>query len=238
MQIIKRAYVKLFPLLSLRRFILDQIINWTLYLGYYIAIIAIATFLTIISLHFLGSIFINFFNIPMTSHNVPMSSNEHYLVSCLLGCVVVTIIAIIVGIFAAIGECIYYTDFTVWLKEQQNYIKDLDQGIQDIEAVHIPIIPTTIQEYSYKFFPLGSVNRYIARLFLYCFIFMFLCYFQIKLAILLPLNAPIIVKWFAGTVIQVIIGLIIFLIYQCTVDSCSEEWKKYKNQVESSISKR
>jgi len=239
---LKIAYTKVFPLTSVRRFIVDQFISWFTFLGYYIGIALTIIVAVTIILHFIGTTGISIFQIKDIPGRSPIGNylacvGLGYLFLCGIGLAALIIIGITVGLYAGL-EC----DYLNWYIDQEKYIDELEKGRIDIEAERIPITITKFQKLNYAIFPLGSLYRYFGRLVLYFVCISVLLYCHICLSLFTfpvsPKDMPWPITWFVSSCIQFIIGMIIFGIYCCFEEPCTKEWIKFKQQSLSAYEKK
>jgi hypothetical protein len=237
------AYSKLFPLSSVRRFIMDQVISWFLFLSYYVTIILAVTSLISFVLYTSGYVVINYFNIEF--HKGPRTPIGDFFSYLGFGYLVLCGVAIVVGIVWGILVGTYYGDYVPWQKEQKEYIKELENGKPDIEAEFIPVTTNKFQKYSYIVLPLGSVYRYIGRIVLIitiaCIILYIYCYLSILIFPFKTMDnkpTPWLIQWFLSFCIQFLAFLLIMGIGACIEPSCTKEWKKFRLQRESAANRK
>lgn len=248
MQHLKYTYNRVFPKTSIRRFILDQIISWAKFLGYYgsiLLIIILAFYLIgIATLYFSSNIFPNTFNHFSEGHIKRLVVG--FVISCMIFAFA-CIVSLPLGAIGLVIMFIYEFDYKVWCSEQQKYIVELEKGVMDQEAVYIPVKITKFQRINYYIFPLGSVLRYIVRMILIIGVLVIILvihgYFSLWFHSILPtINGPnnetVIVKWYISVLVQMTIGLILFVIYAGVNATCMRDWQRFVVDREGAVSKR
>ena len=233
---LKGTYANIFPLSTLRRFIADQIINWFLYIGYYGSIISTVTYVIMAALYFIGKFIVNNINIKLLEIN---NSIDMYVGYTGIGLTALLIFASVMVLLSLLILAIYDIDYSEWILDQQKYIKELEYGKEDIEAVRIPIIINNFERFSYKILPLASTQRYIVRILLGLLLLVTIIKFHIWISLLTfphENTLPWFVKWMISIIFQILIFAICFPIYLCIRNSCENDWNKFKSQQLSAIS--
>ncbi len=242
MSYLKKAYTKVFPLTSVRRFIVDQIIDWSLHLGYYGGIVIGLVSGFVLGFYIIGAILVYYYPTILQNKNGVMPGQyAAYFITFAFG-IMLSFVGLIIGIAIA-GLCsfTYHDDYLPWCESQKKYIVELEQGTVDDEAIRIPVVPTKFESLSYTVLPLGSLQRYILRILLFLTISIIIIIFHMHFSLWtlsfdnsLPWGA----KWLISSSIQCVVGLIISLFYCCIEESCQRDWKKFKQQRESAVSKK
>lgn len=226
----RSIYVRVFPPTTIRRFVVDQTISWSIFLGYYLGIILGTIFSIFSILYFLGSTTISYFQMK---EDVPV------IIIGALSTITLFLIIVLLCIILSIIECF---DYVPWLQEQKEYLEQLENGKYDAErAEYVPITLTTYQKISYKIFPIMSYSRYIVRVLVYAIIFVLLIRVHVYISIkTFPFDIKDIwvLKWLISSLIQMFMALIICGIYMCVEPSCKKDWKRFKSQVASAESKK
>lgn len=228
---LKRAYVTVFPLTSLRRFIVDQVLTW-LYYATLIIGITVITLGPILSIFYaIGLFCVNYFGIK----------SKIYIVDYVfLGFGIFTVVFLFIIIIVVIIMNMYWSDYLPWLKEQTDYITELDIGKPDIEAEFIPVNTNIFQVYSYKICPLGSIFRYFTRVLIFIIIFLTIIVVHGYLSIItFPIEGyPWPIKWLWSILFQIFVLPIICGICYLIISSCVEKWNIFVMQKESMIAKK
>lgn len=233
---LKGAYVNAFPLSTLRRFIIDQIISWFLHIGYYGSIISTVAYIIMAVLYLVGKFIVEHINFKLLEIN---NSFDMYVGYTAIGFTTLLIFVAVVAILGVVILAIYDIDYSEWIIDQQKYIKELEFGKEDIEAVRIPIYINDFERFSYKILPLASTQRYIVRILLGLLIDIMIIKFHIWISLLTfphDNTLPWFVKWMISIIFQILIFAICFPIYLCIKNSCENDWNKFKSQQLSAIS--
>ncbi|MCJ7636031.1 MAG: hypothetical protein MUO21_00925, partial [Nitrososphaeraceae archaeon] len=238
---LRQAYAKVFPLTSIRRFIVDQIFDWTIHLGYYGGII-IGIVLGILIPSYIAGAFIGYLvpGIYTQRNSASPGPITIYVLNIVFGLTILFFgLIIIVPICFLIQE-----NYKTWHKDQLKYILELQEGKPDDEAVHIPVVTTQFQRFNYYVLPLATIQRYIARMLLFLTIGITIVISHMYVSLwMFPFTVddkfmPWGLQWILSICIQAIIVIVVFLFYCCFEESCKRDWKKFKSQAESAINKK
>lgn len=242
----KKTYTRFFPITSVRRFILDQIFEWTFIIGCFLGIIMGSIF----CFYCIGYLLTYQFPILLTNKkNIVMTGFQLHVTNGATGfCFSFFMVLFGIPVWLGIEDCYTYS-YLPWLKSQQKYIKELQEGKLDQEAIYIPVTLTVFQKINYSVFPLGSVRRYLSRLLLYCtfysviisIILYFHMHFSLVFINLIGLNDPLIpwaINWLISSLIQVgifLLGLLFVCVFNFT---CYVEWLKFQKKTEEALDKK
>ena len=233
----KETYTYYFPLTTTRRFVLDQVINWLSYILFYGGIILAVLSCTTIIFYNVGRLSVYFLGLP--SPNIYTTAEIYFVTSAFGFLSLCGIAAVAIGIIAIV-MILYYDDYSPWLTSQLTHIKELEEGIPDIEAEYIPVTTSRFHQYSYKLLPLGSLQRYLCRLFLYGLVVFGIlsCHMYLSILVFPISNQPWLANWLTSTSIQFLVLGAMFLIYISVVPYCDDEWRKFKAQSERAVYKK
>ena len=231
-----RAYTKVFPLSTLRRFIADQILEFLIslaYAAYYIAIACIIITIASLAVYIIGYIGIAIFKLEPNRQDKVINHSDYIAIGVLfigigfmIGCTV-----------ALLCNMVYFLDYEPWKTDQTKYITELEQGISDVEAEFIPVRTNKFQRFSYIVLPLGSILRYIVRLIICLIVIAVIIIIHGYITVItfpFTTNMPWLLKWLFSVGVQL---LIIIPIASSLVVTCGEKWKKFKAQQNSMVGK-
>jgi len=236
----KSLYGRIFPLTSLRRFIADQIIIWSVYFGYYFLIIGTISLVSLFLFYCVGYIF--------EYIGVLVNSNNDTTMHILRGTLISIAIGVIVIMITAVIYWIYTEDYKPWISMSEIYQNQVIIGIRDEEiADDIPINQTKCNHFWNCFLPIGSLRRYLSIRFVYTTIGLIICITYGYLSVLLlryiltggsnlscpernkpniPVDCPILFEFLISLSLQLLLFLIIFGIVALLSNSCLDHCKK------------
>lgn len=245
----KSSYARIFPLTSLRRFIADQIIIWSIYFGYYFLIISSISLVSLTLFYCMGYVF--------EYIGVIANSNNDTAIHILRGSLISIAIGVIVIMITAVIYWIYIEDYKPWISMSEIYQYQVTIGIRDEEiADDIPINQTKCNHFWNWLLPIGSLRRYLVTRFIYTTICLIICTIYVYLSVLLirytlngglnlpcpekdkpTINCPMALEFLISCTLQLILFLIIFAIIALfsnyCIDHCAKAWRIHVSRTNS-----
>lgn len=237
----RAIYSKLFPLTSIRRFVLDQIIIWIkIFLPYVVSLTGILLLCLTIG-------------VVVTPYFETKADQTSILMQIMFGVLVlITTVSVvgIVGLFIfIIIYSVYTNDYLEWLKGQRVEIYDEEC------AIHVPIQYNQFNITINYILPIGSKRRYFVRLLIIGIVIAIpvTIYSMISIYLFRIVSGnPVTVwtklskektecPWFLALLFsltgQLLILLIILGIWAMFHEPCSEAWRKHVRQTASANQK-
>ena len=233
---VNRLYAKIFPITSTRRFVADQVVRWVSFLT--ILLVGVICFVGVC--YFMGYVGMDYFQMKCYSGNVMTVVNGMYVCRLCLGVMMFSMMAFMGILLMSVVVYVYYNDYLPWVDAQGERIRELEDGVVDEEAIYVPVVTNIFQRVSYMILPLGSLVRYFMWLIVRLAVFVVMIYGHVYLSLkTFPFGDGVrlswSIKWMISTFTQAIVSIVVFILYVCIGDSCSDEWKKFVHRRDSAI---